>query len=359
MSVKRYLGTFYRGRRLYIPVLLLLLAATALGTYYLASTQYEATARVWVDKPALDNVLDPNAPSGYAVSPGQQQADKITQLLQTDSFVAAIISNTSASGRLVGDPERDRVIKEVRGKLTVTPFGSNTIRIAYASGDPVLSQQIVQGAIDQFRSWDLTARVEQSAIERQFYQKQLQIYQDQVDAASKRVDDFQLDHPFPDPASPQYLELQSLQRELDSARALLSATSARIEQANAANSLADTSRQYEFQVLDAPTVPTRPTATLTRLAEYLALGIFASFALIFCAVAFATWQDTTIRNGDDLQRLTGVPLLDAIPHLPPNGRPTTDDRRPTTNTAGATRAPRKPAGQLDEPAAVYPSSITE
>ena len=98
MSAKRYLSTFYRGRRLYVPVLLLLLAATVLGTYYLASTQYEATARIWVDKPALDNVLDPNAPSSYLVSPGQQQADKLNQLLQTDSFVVAILTNTTASG---------------------------------------------------------------------------------------------------------------------------------------------------------------------------------------------------------------------------------------------------------------------
>ncbi len=355
MSAKRYLGTFYRGRRLYILVLLLLLAATVLGTYYLASTQYEATARIWVDKPALDNVLDPNAPSSYLVSPGQQQADKLNQLLQTDSFVVAILTNTTASGRLTSDAERDRVIKEVRGKLAVTPLGSNTVKILYTGSDPILCQQIVQGTIDQFRTWDLTARVEQSAIESQFYQKQLQIYQDQVDAAAKRVDDFQRDHPFPDPTSPQYLELQGLQRELESARALLSATSAKIEQANAANSLSDTSRQYEFQILDAPTVPTRPAATLTRLAEYLALGLVASFGFILCAVAFATWQDTTIRTGEDLQRLTSVPLLDAIPHLPPDRTPGGGRPQP----AGAARAPQKPTGQLDEPATVYPSSITE
>jgi uncharacterized protein involved in exopolysaccharide biosynthesis len=355
MSAKRYLATFYRGRRLYVPVLLLLLAATILGTYYLASTQYEATARIWVDKPALDNVLDPNSPSSFLVSPGQQQADKLNQLLQTDSFVVAVLTNTTVSGRLTSDAERARVIKEVRGKLTVTPLGSNTVKIIYTGSDPILCQQAVQGTIDQFRAWDLTARVEQSAIERQFYQKQLQIYQDQADAAAKRVNDFQRDHPFPDPSSPQYLELQGLQREVESARALLSATSAKIEQANAANSVSDTSRQYEFQILDAPTVPTRPAATLTRLAEYLALGLVASFGLVLCAVAFATWQDTTIRSGEDLQRLTSVPLLDAIPHLPSDrahggGRP---------HPAGAARAPQKPAGQLDEPATVYPSSITE
>src|SRR5690349_17821436 len=99
MSTKRYLATFYRGRRLYIPVLLLLLAATVLGTYYLARTQYEATARIWVDKPALDSVVDPNTASNYT-SPAQQQGDKLTQLIQTDSFVADVIKNTSASGSL-------------------------------------------------------------------------------------------------------------------------------------------------------------------------------------------------------------------------------------------------------------------
>lgn len=355
MSVKRYLGTFYRGRRLYLPVLLLLLIATVLGTYYLARTQYEATARIWVDKPALDNVLSPNASSGYLVSPGQQQADKLTQLLQTDSFVEAMLKNTNLSGRLASNPDRDRVIKDVRGKLTVTPLGSNTIKVTYAGSDPVLCQQVVQSTLDQFRARDLTARVEQSAIETQFYQKQLQIYEDQVNAAAKRVDDFQRAHPYPDPSSPQYLELQGLQRELETARALLNTTSTKIEQANAANSLSDTSRQVEFQILDAPTVPNRPAATVARIAEYLALGLVASFALIFCAVAFATWQDTTIRNGDDLQRLTRAPLLDAIPPLQ-SGQTGGGGRRDRARTA---RSRQVHASQFEEPAAVYPSRIVE
>ena len=356
MTAKRYLGTFFRGRRLYLPVLALLLVATVLGTYYLARTQYEATARIWVDKPALDNVLDPNAPAGYVVSPGQQQADKINQLLQTDSFVAAILKNTSASGRLASEPDRGRVIKDVRGKIAVATLGSNTVKITYAGSDPVFCQQVVQSVIDQFRARDLTARVEQSAIEREFYQKQVQIYQNQVDAATKRADDFQRAHPYPDPSSPQYLELQGLQRELESARALLNATRTKIDQANAANSLSDNSRQYEFQVLDAPTVPSRPAATATRMAEYFALGLVASIGLILCAVAFATWQDTTIRNGDDLQRLTGVPLLDEVPHLPSSQVHGGGGHQ---HPAGAVRAPQPTPGQLDEPATAYPSRMTE
>jgi uncharacterized protein involved in exopolysaccharide biosynthesis len=355
MSAKRYLGTFFRGRRIYIPVLLLLLAATALGTYYLARTQYESTARIWVDKPALQNVLDPNSPTGLLVSPGQQQADKLNQLLQTDSFVVAILTNTTSAGRLTSDPDRDRVIKDVRGKIAVTPLGSNTVKIAYTGNDPVLCQRMVQSTIDQFRTWDLTARVEQSAIERQFYEKQLQIYQDQADAAAKRVTDFQAEHPYPDPSSPQYLELQGLQREMESARALLSTTRTKIEQANAANSLSNTSSQAEFQVLDAPTVPSRPAATLLRLVEYIGLGLLATFGFIFCAVAFATWQDTTIHNGDDLERLTRVPLLDAIPRLG-SAQFSGGERN---RGLRARSAPQIPAGQFEEPAPVYPSRLAE
>lgn len=347
MSAKRFLSTFYRGRLLYIPVLLLLLAATAIGTYYLARTQYEATARIWVDRPALANVLDPNTPSSYIVSSGQQQADKLNELIQTDSFVAAVISGTTLSGRLANDTDQDRVIKDVRGKLEVTPLGPNTLKIIYSGSDPVLCQQVVQGVIDQFRAWDLTTRVEQSAIERQFYEKQLQIYQDQVDAAVKRADDFQRDHPYPDPSSPQYLELQGLQREVESARALLNTTLTKIQQTNAANSLSDTSRQVEFQVLDAPKVPTRPAATLLRLIEYIGFGLAASFGFILLAVAFATWQDTTIRSTDDLEKLTGAPVLAAIPHLPAGQTSGGGSQR----SAGATNAGKKSAAR------VYPSSI--
>ena len=382
MTLKRFLATFYRGRRLYIPVLLLLLVATVVGTYYLALTQYEAAARIWVDKPALANVLDPNSSPDYLylVSPAQQQADKLAQLIQTDSFVAAVLTNTSAAPDLTGGQEQERVIRDVRSRLAVSPLGSNTVRITFNSGDPVFSQQVVQSTIDQFRARDLTAQVEQSAIERQFYQKQLQIYEEQVNAAATRVEEFQRDHPFPDPTSPQYLELQGLQRELESARALLNATQTKIAQANAAESLSDTSRQVEFQVLDAPTVPTRPAATPVRIAAYLALGVAASLAFVLLAVAFATWQDTTIRTGEDVQRLTSVPLLDAIPRLPAAPARGDEGQQPAAATPApskptgpgdgpqeprakaprkSTRTPKKAAGQLDGSSPVYPSTMTE
>ena len=355
MSAKRYLSTFFRGRRLYIPVLLFLITATFLGTYFLARTQYEATARIWVERSALDTLVNPNASSGFIVSPGQQQTDKLIQLLQTDSFVASILTTTTAASRLVDEADRDRIIKDVRGKLMVTPLGSNTVKIAYSDSNPVLSQQVGPSTIDQFRAWDLTARVEQNVLARQFYEKQLQIYQDQVDAAAKRVDEFQAAHPFPDPSSPQYLELQSLQRELESARALLSATRTSIEQANAANSLSDTSRQVEFQVLDAPTVPDRPTATLGRLAQYMALGLVLSFGLVLGAVAFATWQDTTVRDGEDIEKLTSVPVLDAIPHLQ-SSRAGGGERH---KQVGAPRSPQKTPGQFEESASAYTASMTE
>jgi len=318
VSIRRYLATFYRGKWLYLPILALLLGATALGAYYLAHAQYEASARIWVEKPVLDNVLTPNAPPGYVAPPAQQQADKLGQLIQTDSFVAGIMKNSAATSQLTGNPDQDRrAIADVRSRLGVTALGSNTVRISYRDRDPALCQQIVKSTIDAFLAWNLTATVEQNTIERQFYEKQLQIYQNQMNDAAKQVDDFQQQHPYPDPASPQYLQLQSLQRALDSARALYAETQAKIEQANAAQSLDDSSRQAQFQVLDAPALPAHPSATLGKIVKYLGFGIAASLALVIAAIAIATWQDTTVRTPEDLRQLSDAPVLDAMPHLRP------------------------------------------
>ena len=316
MTVRRYLATAYRGRFLYLPVLVLLLAATAFGTYYLSQSQYEATARIWVEKSALEGVLSSDAPPGYVASPAQLQADKLYQLVQTDTFMLAVLQNSNLNGKITNQPDLDRrLIRAVRTNLGVTALGANTVRISYIGDDPEVSRQIVANTIDQFRTWSLRSAIEQRSVERSFYEKQLQIYQTQMDEAARRVDEFQQQHPFPDPASPQYLELTSLQRELETARNLHNVTRAKIEQANAANSLIDASRQAEFQVLDAPMTPTRPASTLTRMAKYLGLGLVASFGLVALAIAFATWQDTTIRTVDDLRRVTGVPVIDVIPRL--------------------------------------------
>nr|MDQ3826197.1 hypothetical protein [Actinomycetota bacterium] len=230
--MKRYLATFSRGIWLYVPVLLLMLAASATGTYYLSRQQYQAVARIWVDKTTLDSVLAQN-PGGYVPPPAKQQADKMSQLLQTDAFVADILNHSNLAAQLTGVPDHDgMIIAGVRKQLDVSTIGNNTVKITYSGTDPVLCQQIVQGTIDRYRNWSFESQVEQKSVELQYYQKQLKNYEAQVNDASRNVEEFANENPHLDPGSPAYLELQRLQRELESAQALYRTTQSKIDQAN-------------------------------------------------------------------------------------------------------------------------------
>ena len=271
--MKRYLATFFRGQWLYLAVLLLMLGASGVGTYSLSRSEYQATARIWVDKPTLNAILYPNTP-GYTPPPASQHADKLQQLLQTDAFVTAVLKRTSASARLSGVLDQDRkVISGVRKRLQVAVLGPNTVRISYAGADPVLCQEMVQGTIDQFRSWSLASQVQKNAVELQFYQQQLEIHEDQLrDIAGKlaeqnaielqfyqqqlkvhdeqlkdvsqRLDAFQAQSPRPDATSPQYLELQRLLREFDEAQAQYRATKAKVD---TLETLSSRNQQEDFQ----------------------------------------------------------------------------------------------------------------
>jgi uncharacterized protein involved in exopolysaccharide biosynthesis len=318
--MKRYFATFFRGKWLYLAALLLMLGASALGTYYLSRSQYEATARIWVDKSALGQVLDQNTQPvyGYTPPPAQQQADKLFQLVQTDSFMTAILKGTTASAQLTGVPDDDRkVLDKVRKKLAISVLGANTVKISFTGPDPVLCQQVVQGTIDQFRTWSLESQVEQHSIELQFYQRQLKNYDEQVNDISRQINEFYQKYPNPDPSSPQYLELQRLQRELEDARGRYTITKTKIDQQDWVQTQAGQSGQMDLQVLDKPTQPRHPAATLGKLAKYLGLGIAASFGLVLAACVLATWLDPTIRTGEDLKRLSDVPVLQVIPRLKP------------------------------------------
>src|SRR5947207_11029618 len=180
--MKRYVATFFRKKRLYLVSLLILLCASGVGTYYFSFTAYEARTRIWVDKPVLPNLLDQTTQTfGVTPSPAQEEADKLFQLVQTDSFMASVIAGTAAAEQLTGEPDRDRdLFAKTRGKLAVGVAGANTMTISFKDKNRLLCQQIVQGVVDQFLKWNLQSQIEQSSLELQFYQKQLEIYDQRV-----------------------------------------------------------------------------------------------------------------------------------------------------------------------------------
>ena len=224
----------------------------------------------------------------------------------------AVLKGTSGASQLNGDPQHDgKVVAGIRSGLSYGVLGPNTIMIALKGGQPELSQQIVQGTIDAFRTWLLQSQSEQNATEISYYQQQVKSLQDQVAAAQQALDTFTRQNPNIAQGSPQYLTLQRLGSDLDAIRTLETAAENKLNQAQLVSSLTADSQSTQFRVLDRPGTT---LSTRSRL-KYLGLGLGAALAVVAAIVIVVTWQDKSIRTIGDLSELTDLPVLARVPHL--------------------------------------------
>lgn len=315
--MKPYVATLMRRRKVYVAVLAILLVASAIGTYYYSVATYESRTRIWVEKPVLANLLDQNTQTfGAAPTPAQVESDKLFQLVQADSFMASVIEASKAAEELSGASEHDReVLTRFRGKIAIGVAGPNTLTVVYRDKDPELCQQVVQGIVDQFEKWNLQTQIEQSSLQLEFYQKQLDIYAERVKEIQQQVDDYYTQYPNPQPGTPQELDVQRLQRELESARGLYSAAAAKIAQAGYLDSLTQQNQQTQFQILDKATVPELPAATLATVLRFLGISVGGSIGALAAIIAVVTWLDSTVRTAEDVERVAGVAVVGVMPDM--------------------------------------------
>lgn len=299
--MRRYFVTLYRGRRLYSVALLLLLCATALGTYVRARTsnEYQVTSRIWISGAI--------PVAGSTSSPAQQLTDTLDQLLKSDSIVAAVLQRARADRTSMRDWD-GRDIIQVRRMLTYKAEGPNTVTLTFSGPDPVMGQLIVQSTLDQLEEWNLDFPRELARTRVQDSQVQLIVFRDQMNDSGRKLDEYNAQYPVNIESPPEQRERQRLQGEYEVARDLY------LEKLRETATIPNSTKQLDIRVLDQPIVPQSPSPPSQQL-SYLLLGVASSFGLVLSIVIFTTWQDRTIRTVDDLRRLSNAPLLAVVPHL--------------------------------------------
>lgn len=329
--MKRYLATFFRGKWVYIPALILMCAASVAGAWLLARPSYDATAHLWADRSALSKALDPNGPATFPAppDPAAQQANVLNQLLQSDAFVGSIIDGSPAARQAAPDrTAMAEMIAAVRTGLKVEPLGPNSLALTYTSTDPLLAEQVIQSTITQFVAWSSDQQREQEESARQYYQRQLAIHEAQLSQIDRSIAEAQRNYlalnPSANPtaAAPQLVELERLQREREAAQARYVDVKARLDALDSSSGPESNGQSTQLRVLDGPTSQPQPAlARALNAAVYVLLGTGAGIAAILAAVGFATWRDDTIRTLDELEALTDAPVLDVIPHFKAGWRP--------------------------------------
>lgn len=313
--MRPYLATFFRGKWIYMLVLAVMFSGTILGVWRLAHSQYQVTSNIWIGNPPLQNVLGQN--SAYQQeTPAQQEVDMLSQLIQTDDFMTSVAKGTSLSKQLTGVPDHDRaILTKLRQDISYEVVGSNTISIQFTGPNPILCQQVVQNTVKNLGNWMLQSQLQQSSTQMQYYKRQTTIYKAQMDNARQQINQFVGRFGAPKEGTAQYLQLQQLWGNYESAQGLYNTAQGNLNQVSIVDNLSRHNQSTDFRVLDQAKVPQKPYMSLKKVLMYLMMGVGASLGLVIVVVLMLTWMDKTIRTVDDISRISDVPVLAVIPNL--------------------------------------------
>ncbi|HET7034279.1 MAG TPA: hypothetical protein VFI42_01220 [Thermomicrobiaceae bacterium] len=317
--MKRYVATFYRHWWLYLPILILLLAGTAVGTNAVVrkAAKYQSTTRIWVSEPPLQQALG-QTQSYQQRTPAQARNDMLYQLIQTDSFIRNILTGTPTAGQLNGDLDHDQpTILKVRAGIRIQVLGANSVLISYEDASPEIAQSVLQNIVNEFRNWLLASNLEQASAEKTYYEDQATSYQQQVDQARQNLDAFTAQHPSitPDDLTAQ-AQLQRLQSVLQAAEQTYNVAQSKLQEAEVINSLSSASTDGStFRILDTPTRPGNPASVLKKAIKYSGLGVGGSFAFVLAAIFILTWTDKNVWTSEELKACCQFPVLEVVPHL--------------------------------------------
>ena len=149
LVVLRILESYFRHRWLYLlPIVLM----SILGVVFVLVTKptYTAKGVLYVETQSylasLTAVRDSNA--SWWTTPSQAVNQEISELLQTDAFVRAIIQRTSLEENMDKGPIIvETIIKSTRENVWAVSLGNNQLQVNAVHEDPEIAYQIVTAVI--------------------------------------------------------------------------------------------------------------------------------------------------------------------------------------------------------------------
>lgn len=324
LVVLRILESYFRHRWLYLlPIVLM----SILGAVFVLLTKptYTAKGVLYVETQSylasLTDVRDSGA--SWWTTPAQAVNEEISELLQTDAFVRAIIQRTSLEEKMdEGSATVEIIIKETRENVWPTPFGNNQLQVNAVHEDPEVAYQIVTAVIEGYLQWRVNADLAESEVAQEFFTTLIETYSADLSAAREAMRSYLATHPIPlrgDRPGDEVLEISRLQAEIDLAASRYATALNKEEETRLAMAQIESDARQTYFLIDAPTIPEKPDTSLKSMAVsggiFMVLGIFLSGGLIVGAAIL----DRSFRFPVDVWHRLDLPLLTMVPEtaMPP------------------------------------------
>jgi len=314
----RLLESYFRHRWLNI-LPLALLVATGAGYTLLKPRDYSSQGLIYVPSQSylatLTNVtMDPTSPW---ISPAQGTANEIKELLQTDSFIRSIIQKSDLAPQLAGTPNSvTELLTKVRKDVMSSTQGDNQVLVAAQYKNPLVAFQLASATIENYTQWRIDASLSQSAAAQSFFADLIPKYEAEVEAARQALNAYLLQHPAPltgNRPDVEQTEIDRLKGDLDQAQARYTAALDKEENARLAASQTAVNTRQTLYVMDAPTIPDRPTTSLKQTALESGLFLVVGALLTASLVVGGAVLDRSFLFPIDVVENLELPVLATVP----------------------------------------------
>lgn len=186
VQIVSYIGGIWR-RRWYVLAVAWIVCGAGWTAVASLPDRYESSARIYVD---MDTMLGPLM-KGIAVEMNLfQQIDIMRRTLLSRPNVEKIILMTDLDLTVKSDEDKERLIDEMSGKISVKQQGRNLFQISYEDVERGLTKRVVQAVMQIFVEGNLGASRKDMETTRRFLEGQIRSYERQLVEAETRLAKF-------------------------------------------------------------------------------------------------------------------------------------------------------------------------
>jgi capsular polysaccharide biosynthesis protein len=309
MGIKPLVVAFRYKFILLIPFAILIPAAIFMS-YRGLSTEYTSTARLF----ARESVIVDSFTSGnpYA-SPAENRSSDLNELLLTERF-------TLAAAERAGLPVATRAQQEfsmweVQYGTSIYASGRHLLVVSHTSPNPERARDIVDALVATFRDQYRDQVVANAGNALKVYQSNLEQNRLALDVAEQELNEYLVSRPTNESLAtdPRFT---SLQRAVDRAQREYDSTQQSILDIETQRENSLTGQDFTLAEQDAASVPENANALSKR--KFVALpiaGFLIAVSVAAAAYAFLLRTDSRLRTREDVEQMTGVPVLGSVPDV--------------------------------------------
>ena len=312
--MRRYLETARRYRWVIVIVLLLTWGSGAVLAYSEYISSFEADATIWTQRQSQQFApISPQDPGLTAlVTPAQEQAGVMMQLLQTRSFLRDVIQRTSI--HRPENMEESKFLAEITKRFRVDVLGNNLFRLAYRANDPRTGAEMVVAALTVREEHLAASRLAATEAASTYYRAQLGVAENQALEAQRDLDAFDKDHRPPLSLPDEYNQRQ-LRLKVEETKARVTDMKVRIDQSTVLPSILQVADSLDFQIVDKPLDEVKPSGG-TRTAAVIAGSAFvAGLSLVGVLLIVGTLLAGGMAGEAGIARLAPASLFASVPEI--------------------------------------------